>query len=189
MAYIAYSRSPIHVRETHGSVMSILALATSIRVSSRPKLWVRSIPALVSPLPPVDPGYGRPAWGPTDPGFGNRPPIDPGYWPPDLSGAPRPRSADAAQSRGRCRRARCVPTISLPPAPVHPIAADLSAGTLDNELPLPPGRCVAAAAARLGRDRASLLCLDCRHRLSLDGDRHQPQAGDAAAADHGAAGR
>jgi hypothetical protein len=37
------------------------------------------------PPSPVDPGYGRPGWGPVDPGFGVRPPVDPGYGHPGFS--------------------------------------------------------------------------------------------------------
>jgi len=57
---------------------------------------MRPFLALITPIgnSAVDPGYGRPDWGPVDPGYGNRPPVDPGYgrpgWSPVDPGYGRP---------------------------------------------------------------------------------------------------
>lgn len=79
MPYVAYSRSPIRVRETHGIGDVDPGFGNEHPGFEPPEVVGPIDPGFGVGLPPVDPGYGHPAWGPTDPGYGNRPPVDPGY--------------------------------------------------------------------------------------------------------------
>jgi hypothetical protein len=164
MAYVAFSRSPIHVRETHGGV------DPGYGNEGGPV-----DPGFGTGRPPVDPGYDRPAIGPIDPGFGvGLPPVDPGYGhpsrpdhiggggpvrptypvdpgygfpsPPHMWPIPprplrpghdlpgRPPHVGGGPAPGRPER----PDQGLPPAPVHPSLPIYLPGP-DNELPIQPG--------------------------------------------------
>jgi hypothetical protein len=157
MAYVAVSRSPIHVREVSGPVDPGYGVG-----EGHP-----SHPIAPGGRPPVDPGYG--IEGPVDPGYGyplppvvdNELPGTPAH--PDQGLPPtypvKPGNDLPRPPHVWPRPPRPVgPDQGLPPQPVtpeHPIYFP-PAGP-DNELPLPPGAVWPPLPPALGE--TELLCL------------------------------
>jgi len=155
MAYVAVSRSPIHVRETHGPGDVDPGFGNEHPGIDPPEVVGPIDPGFGVGLPPVDPGYGRPGWHPVDPGFGNRPPVDPGYGRPTYPVRPD-HGLPSPPNRWPMPPRPVRPDNSLPIAPVHPSFPIYLPGP-DNELPLPPGAVWPPLPPALGA--TELLCL------------------------------
>jgi translation initiation factor IF-2 len=183
MPYIAYSRSPIHVRQTSGGVDPGFGVEGPVD------------PGFGGGIkPPVDPGYGHPDIGPIDPGFGvglppiashplppapGRPdnglptyPVVPGHdlpQPPNVwPRPPRPVRPSHPIAPGGGGGATPTPPIAggggrpshpiaPPPVPISPEHPIYLPGGPDNSLPLPPGAVWPPLPPAL--DDTELMCL------------------------------